>query len=261
MYQIVKDLDHQARNIQWLEFELSNNCQYARVHTWCPRFRDDRPLIFLRSRIVHEVVQFFKQYNFSGRVYFSGYSEPLIDPRLTELVRYTREHLPKCHIDMFTNGVACDENLLMDVFESGVDRIWLSIYTDAERERLGKIAAKIGSRRLRLQGRKIGKADVDIDDRINIYNKRGIDAPCFIPTLYYFVRNTGEVNMCPWDWKYTKVFGNLYTDSIESTLMNEDRLVANNELVNGNRRVVPVCRGCDLPTDKCVSEYRDRMRL
>lgn len=263
MYQIIKDLDHQARNIQWLEFELSNNCQYANDHKWCPRSRDNRGLVFLRSHIVRKVVEFFKQYDFSGRVYLSGYSEPLIDPRLTELVRYIKKHLPKCNIDMFTNGIACDENLLADVREAGVDCIRLSVYNQNERARLEEIVTKQNMGGVTLQGRGFGTADEDIDGRIDVYEPgiKGVGGPCYMPTLYYFVRNNGDVNMCFWDWKYTQVFGNLYNDSVENTLMNDLRLGINCELVNENRQVVPVCKACGLPSYRCAREYKDRMKL
>lgn len=261
MYQIIRNLDHQAYNIQWLEFELSNNCQYADKHHWCPRSHDTRPLVFLRSYIVHKVVKFFKKYGFHGRVYLSGYNEPLIDPRLTDLVKYIKDQLPGCNIDMFTNGLACDENLLADVREAGADMIRLSVYDPTEQERLSKIAKKVPG--VSLIGRKIGPADDDIDPRLNVYNNegKGLQEPCYMPTLYYFVRNNGDVNMCFWDWRYTQVFGNLYHNSVADTLMSEKRLKINFELVNNNRQAIPVCSGCSLPHYRCIREYQARMKL
>ena len=263
MYQIIKNLDHQAKNIQWLEFELSNNCQCKKEHEWCPASRDNRELIFLKSSIVHKVIQFFKRYDFSGRVYFSGYSEPLIDARLVDLVKYVKRHLPKCNIDMFTNGIACDENLLTDLLEAGVDQIRLSIYNQSERERLKRIKAKVKLKGVFLQDRRIGLCRNDIDNRINVYNLegKGLKEPCYMPTLYYFVRNNGDVTMCFWDWKYTQIFGNLYKDSVEDTLLDSNRLRINYELVNNNRAAIPVCSGCGLPAERCIREYKSRMRL
>jgi MoaA/NifB/PqqE/SkfB family radical SAM enzyme len=262
MHQIIKNLDSQAQNIHWLEFELSNNCQYANTHTWCPRFHDTRELIFLRSHIIYKVIEFFKQYDFSGRVYLSGYSEPLIDPRLTDLVKYIKKQLPKCNIDMFTNGIACDENLLADIREAGVDTIRLSIYNKSERTRLNKIANKVGEGVV-IQERELAKGDIAIDERIKAYDKEtvGVGGPCYMPTLYYFVRNNGDVNMCFWDWKYTQIFGNLYTDSVEDTLMNENRLKINHELTKNNRTTIPVCKACRLPDYRCVREYLGEMKL
>ena len=250
-------LDKQAKNIQWLEFELSNNCQYRHEHKWCPLSQDTRPLTFLKTYVVHKVIQFFKKYDFAGRVYFSGYSEPLLDPRLTELVKYTKKHLPRCNIDMFTNGVACDENLLSDLIDVGVDCIRLSAYSESERQRFKSLLGK----KVMIVEREIGSRDNDIDGRMDVYSQKGIEGKCFMPTLYYFVRNNGDVNMCFWDWKYTQTFGNLYKSSVESTLLNENRLNINKELVKGNRPAIPVCDGCKLPTHKCIREYQDRMVL
>jgi MoaA/NifB/PqqE/SkfB family radical SAM enzyme len=261
MHKIIRDLDHQAKNIHWLEFELSNNCQYANEHKWCPRYFDKRPITFLQSRIVHKVVEFFKPYNFHGRVFLSGYSEPLLDPRLIDLVKYIKANLPHCHILMFTNGIACDENLLTDLHQAGVERIMLSIYSTKELKRLEPIAQRSPATIMR--HRVIGSADDDIDNRINVYNEgtKGVGGPCYMPTLYYFVRNNGDVNMCFWDWKYTQIFGNLYHNSVEETLMNEERLMINRELVNSNRSVLPVCNACQLPDYRCTREYCKEMIL
>lgn len=262
MYPIIKDLSHQAKNIHWLEFELSNNCQYATEHKWCPRHQDKRELTFLSSSIIYKVIEFFKHHAFSGIIYLSGYSEPLIDPRLTDLVKYIKRQLPNSLILMFTNGIACDENLLNDVHAAGVDRIMLSVYNQKENRRLGKIANNVPCASLwpRLQMSNTGH---DIDDRLNAYNEntKGIGGPCYMPSLYYFVRNNGDVNMCFWDWRYTQVFGNLYKDSVEATLMDENRLAINFQLVNDNRNVTPVCKACQLPHDRCTREYRKNLIL
>ena len=254
-HKITRDLSHQAKNIHRLEFELSNNCQYADKHKWCPLSKDDRGFVFLASDIVRKVVDFFKRFDFYGIVYLSGYSEPLIDPRLIDLVKYVKSNLPRARIFMFSNGVACDEHLLGDVMAAGVEVIKLSVYDKKEYARLAPIAAKV--RGVMLQPRVIGPKDDNIDTRIKAYDTdtKGIKDYCLMPTLYYFVRNNGDVTMCFWDWKYTQKFGNLYTDSVESTIMNEDRLRINSELVDGNRDVLPVCKACQLPGYKCTREY------
>jgi len=261
MHDIIYDSEHQAKNIHWLEFELSNNCQYANEHKWCPRYYDKRDLTFLSSKIIYKVVEFFKQYDFFGRVFLSGYSEPTIDPRLIDIVKYIKRELPKAQICMFSNGIACDEVVLREVIEAGVSWIKLSTYNKKERKRLSAIASKVPG--VMLIPRKIGGADDDIDPRIYAYDKGviGCGGPCYMPTLYYFVRNNGDVNMCFWDWKYTQVFGNLYNDSVESTLMNKRRLEINRELVNGNRAYLDVCNACKLPHYRCTREYREHMKL
>jgi len=268
MYQIINNLDHQARNIQWLEFELSNNCQYSEKHPWCPRYYDKRSLIFLKTEIIHKVIQFFKQYNFSGRIYLSGYSEPLIDPRLIDIVKYIKSQLPLCNIDMFTNGLAADENLLYDVLDAGVDSIRLSLYSESEHTRLKKIVEKVNKGPIYFHPRynkqiTDDSAGEDIDGRLKVYDNegRGINEPCFIPTMYYFVRNNADINMCFWDWKYTQIFGNLYKNTVEETLLNKNRLEINYKLINNMRKDIPVCSGCKMPAQRCISEYCNKMIL
>lgn len=271
MYQIIRDLDFQARNIQWLEFELSNNCQYSNAHKWCPASLDERGLIFLRSTIVKKVVDFFSLYDFSGMIYLSGYSEPLIDPRFLYLVDYIRRKLPKSNINMYTNCIALDENILLDVLDVGVNIVRLSLYSLKEEFRVLSILRKSGlygdprisiHKRYDKQVTNVGSGE-DIDVRLNVYDEPGsaLSEPCYIPSMYYFVRNNGDVNMCFWDWKYTQVFGNLYENSVEDTIMNQNRLNINHSLVNNNRNGIPVCSGCKLPAGRCIMEYGNRLKL
>ena len=72
MHKIIRNIEHQAKNIHRLEFELSNNCQYSDAHKWCPLSRDERGPVFLGSKIVHKVVDFFQRFDFYGIVYLSG---------------------------------------------------------------------------------------------------------------------------------------------------------------------------------------------
>jgi len=204
---------------------------------------------------VHKVVDFFQRFDFYGIVYLSGYSEPLLDPRLIDLIKYIKHHLPRARVFMFTNGVACDEHLLEDIVGAGVEQLKISVYDIKERKRLAPIAAKVKG--VMLRPRVIGPGDDDIDGRISIYDEGtvGVGGPCYMPTLFYFVRNNGDANMCNWDWKCTQVFGNLYEDSVEDTLMNNRRLEINYALVNGDRGITPVCRACQLPHYRCTREY------
>jgi len=206
-------------------------------------------------------VDFFQRFDFYGIVYLSGYSEPLLDPRLIDLIKYIKAHLPRARVFMFSNGVACDENVLLDVIGAGVEVLKLSVYDENEHKRLAPIADRVKG--VMLRPRSIGPADDDIDGRIKIYDEgtKGVGGPCYMPTLYYFVRNNGDANMCNWDWRYTKVFGNLYRDSVEATLMNNERLEINYNLVNDNRVAIPVCSACQLPHYRCTREYIDKVVL
>lgn len=261
-----KLLDFHAKNIQWLEFELSNQCNYKNIHKWCPLYYDKRHPIFLSTSIIEKTVQFFKRYNFSGRIYLSGYSEPLIDPRLISLIKYIKQELPFSNIDMFTNGTFADEYLLQDVINTGVDTIRLSIYNEEENIRLRNIVSKVSGHIL-FHPRNLtsvpGGTGEDIDDRLKIYDNvgNGLIEPCYMPSLYYFVRNNGDVNMCFMDWKYTEIFGNLYNNSIEETLLNENRLNIIENLLNNKRKNISVCSGCNLPAERCIQEYKSRLKF
>jgi len=225
--------------------------------------------MFLSASILEKVVEFLKKYDFSGLFYLSGYDEPLSDPRMSEFVRYVKKSLPKCTIGMFTNGKLLDSRMMREIVEAGVDVLRLSIYSKSEHERLIKEHASSGVNNVCFHPRYDKAvtdegAGEDMDDRIHNYDFPGtcLQEPCYMPVMYYFVRNTGEVHMCFRDWQYDETFGNLYTDSVEDTLVHPRRIEIINTLVyDRDRMKIPVCSGCRLPVMRCVSEYCGRMNI
>lgn len=248
-------LDKEARNIQFLEFELNNQCQYAESHYWCPRNRlKTEPFVELKTSVIEKVISFFKQYDFSGSVYFSIYNEPLLDNRLMDLIRYTKKELPKCKIQIYTNGLLLDQNKANELRSAGLDVIRVSVYHAKPPEISG---AQYCNRLF------LAPDDQGYDGRIDIYDRMlNLNEPCYMPIQYYCINCHGDVMMCWDEWKGILNFGNLYKDSVEVTLTNPRRLNIIETLKNGNRRSIEVgCSGCDRPTWMCLQEYKDRLVL
>lgn len=244
-------VEFQARNIQFLEFELNNQCQYTKIHTWCPRNRlGNEPEIFLSTDIIKDVINYFKKYDFSGSVYFSIYNEPLLDNRLMGLIKYTKEQLPKCTIQMYTNGLLLSQEKAQSLIDAGLDILRISNYGNAP-----QIPGAIYADRLQL-----APNDSGYDDRINIYDKKAnCNDPCYMPMQYFCINCNGFVMLCWDDWKNTCSIGNLNDYTIDDILLSKIRLDKIEQLKSGERQ--GVCSGCDRPTEMCISEYRGRLKL
>ena len=254
-------LDFQAKNIQFLEFELSNQCQFTKAHTWCPRSKlGNTPVKVLSTDVIDKVLKFFKAYSFSGTVYFSIYNEPLLDNRIFDLISKVKAELG-CTVQMYTNGILADLPNVVKLFVSGLDILRVSIYSRQQQQEVEAIHRQLPCNILPAMRLECSpKNDQGWDDRIGIYDRNlGCKSPCYMPMQYYLVNCSGEVMLCWDDWKSTVTFGNLYVDSVEDTLIHQVRLSAIEALKRGER--IGVCAGCDRPTWMCLQEYRSRLVL
>lgn len=258
-------LEFEARNVQFLEFELNNQCQLARCHEWCPRnVLGCQPLVVLDEHAIAHVTEFFRQYDFSGTVYFSIYSEPLLDERLPYLISYVRRMLPKCLVQMYTNGIALTETTAEKLAKAGLGMLRLSVYKETSGLMLNG-ALEI----LRKAGVYIAPIDRFApvsysgngwDERLGIYDRDlGCKAPCYMPIQYFCVNCHGDLMLCWDDWRSTTTYGNVVTQPVEDVLMNPARLEKIAALKRGERE--GVCKGCARPTELCISEYRGRLKL
>jgi len=262
---ITSSLEFEARNVQWLEFELSNQCHLMPLHTWCPRhLLGSLPEISLATTAIENTVQFFKGYDFAGSVYFSIYNEPLLDPRIYDLIRYVRKELPNCLVQMFTNCVLLNDQTATALAESGLGLIRLSIYPELAGHNFEPLMAKL--RQLGVNAAPVDRSQCisysgyGYDERIGIYGRNLQNrTPCYMPIQYFLINCHGDVMLCWDDWKPTITFGNVNRDSIADILMNPQRLTLLAALKEGKRD--GVCAGCARPTELCISEYRGRLRL
>jgi len=60
-------------------------------------------------------------------------NEPLMDNRLPDFIRYTRERLPKVNIGFSTNGQLLEGDLAERLLDSGVNEIWVNFCGNTEK--------------------------------------------------------------------------------------------------------------------------------
>jgi hypothetical protein len=259
------DLDFEARNIQFLEFELSNQCQLAGRHPWCPRHAlGTAPLTLLPTRAIERVGRFFAGYDFAGTVYLSIYNEPLLDERTPDLIAYVRRMMPRCLVQMYSNGLALTPDLARRLVAAGLGMFRLSVYAET-RGRVNPAALDV------LAAGGVYLAPIERagpqsygaggwDERLGIYDRdAGCRAPCYMPIQYLCFNCRGDAMLCWDDWQCRETYGNALYDTVSSILLHPARLAKLAALKAGRRE--GVCRGCARPTELCISEYRDRLRL
>ena len=116
------------------EIEISESGTCNRSCSFCPRsapgFEDKKEFI---SNILHEkLCRELKELSYKGTIRYSGFVEPLIDKNIYYLIDMARKYLPKCNIEMVTNGDPLNLKRLNKLFENGLNRILISAYDGKE---------------------------------------------------------------------------------------------------------------------------------
>src|SRR4051812_36392122 len=112
--------------------ELSNLCNYSRLHSKCPAHEVRGPEILPSAAVADVIDTMAGQYYGVGKfLAFHVYNEPLLDPRLFKFVEYARSRLPRINIILWSNGWYLYEVIAEELARAGVTHFMVSAYSDA----------------------------------------------------------------------------------------------------------------------------------
>jgi len=218
--------------------QLSNFCNLATFHEKCPLhlqwsspFCVDQPTM-LPTQIVMHLLDTLAKWNYAGDIGFSIYNEPLMDPRLCHFVYTAKTTIPEAQITIWTNGVFLTREFAEELHELGVHQLVISPYENVvsflERFRgLSYVTFTSGL----------------LDGRLTLYTRKinNHGKPCGAPLRQVVINCHGHVGLCCMDWKWSRTFGDLRTESLEQILTKLEVLQLYNKLQLGIRDDYPCC--------------------
>ena len=225
-------------DIPRVTLELSNLCNYSEKHTKCPTGRTDEVCILPLS-IIKSVITDLKISNWGNNrtICFHVYNEPTIDPRLYWLIEYVCKELPSIKPLLFTNGWYMNENLMKELFNIGLDKMLITLYTNRETEKLVPLSKKF-------PGISFHKAVLK-DSLLNPGDGPPFYKRCHAPLCDLTIRSSGNVGLCCLDYDETVVFGNLYKDSLLDVMFREYKKMKRlRDRLTRRKRDLPVCKLC-----------------
>ncbi len=86
--------------------------------------------------VYHKLIDELAEVNFEGRISPHFYGEPLIDKRLTVLMKYTRKKLPKAKLVLTTNGDALSIKKFYELTSTGVDNFRITQHGESMSENM-----------------------------------------------------------------------------------------------------------------------------
>ncbi|MBM4289065.1 MAG: radical SAM protein [Deltaproteobacteria bacterium] len=112
------------------------NIIYIETHNRCTRRcwfckfgqeRQDSSSRILEDGLIEKIADNLHKLNFRGRITPAETNEPLLDPRMVEIIRLFRAKCPEAFISMASNGDLLTEELFRSMVAAGLDGLCLTL--------------------------------------------------------------------------------------------------------------------------------------
>ena len=119
------------------EVEISESGMCNRKCSFCPRSDPNYPHKneFISFDLHKKLCDELAEVSYSGLIIYSGFVEPMLDKNIYRLINYAKTKIPKSRVEMISNGDALNEKRLKKLYDSGLDRLQISLYDGEEQHR------------------------------------------------------------------------------------------------------------------------------
>ena len=236
----------------WIDISLTELCN--RVCSFCPRADKDfypNQNLHLDLTLASKVASELREIGYKGGVVFCGYGEPMLHPRIFEVVRC----FDGVRVELVTNGDRLSNTIISELFEAGLNFLCVSLYDGPHQVEVFNdmfLAAGISPDKFILRDRWHSEAD---SFGLKLTNRAGtlsqgpridpyIDKPCYYSAYSLTLDWNGDVLMCVQDWSKKVKFGNINAASLESVWRSKRVATNRAKLILGDRSSAP-CNVCN----------------
>jgi radical SAM protein with 4Fe4S-binding SPASM domain len=232
------------------------------VCSFCPRSDPNYLDIkeFINPELHKKLCTELAELNFSGTLRYSGFVEPLLDVNIFNLLKDARALLKEANLAMVTNGDVLNTNRLMQLFQSGLNKLFISVYDgpkDVKKFIKMRSKAKLTNEEVIIRDRSLPP---EKDFGLTISNRAGmlknavhkilplnkkLNHSCYYPGYTFFMDYNGDVLMCAHDWGKKRILGNLMKKSFLEIWTSQIAKISRKKLNNGDRGFSP-CNVCDV---------------
>ncbi len=245
-----------------VEFNIAGNCN--RNCSFCPVSNPEiykKTNEFLAINLFEKIISDLKDINYSGKILFSAFSEPLLHKQIDKLIFIAKNNLPNSRIEIVSNGDLLTEKKLKQLYESGLDTINISLYDGKEQiDKFKNMSKDLPEDFVVLRRRyyEDGNFGITISNRTglidsNLFRDRNENAifelplkeKCYYPFYMILVDYNGDLLLCPHDWSKKAIIGNLITENIIELWKSKKLESIRKSLSKSNRNFEP-CKSCDV---------------
>lgn len=236
-----------------IEIETRTRCNSSCSFCGASILHDKRPDIRMPDELLDKIFAELGAMQFKGMVRFFGNNEPLLDPRLPELIRKVKAASPECSVEVQTNGLKLNPRIGRELLEAGLDVLFINNYSDegqlhnGVRAFLKETAHDYPNAEIMVSLRQMTE---DLNNRAGTAPnaealKKPLPLPCMLPFSDLVVTADGRVAICCQDLEFQEVMGNLNAQSLLEVWNGDHFNRIRAGLMKGDRSVSEFCKGCD----------------
>ncbi|MCX7999158.1 MAG: radical SAM protein [Leptospiraceae bacterium] len=236
------------------DIELTTRCNKS---CWmCPRVFLTRKKEDMKEKVFEHLVEWLP---FHANVFFAGFGEPTLHSKLSSYVKKLSQK--NISTAVITNGKKLNENLIFELFESGLNKLEISFILPEEEEFMfdflknqlskfqDKVVVVLILSEIDLQIERIIAFLKDMNytvDYKKVHNRGGylyhieksflVSCGTFFKVTYINVR--GEIQICSNDINNLNCIGNIFTMSFEDVLSYKRKFL-------GIRNISNLCSYCN----------------
>jgi len=180
--------------------------------------------------------------DYAGRITLYLMNEPFLDDRLHRFIKYARDACPKARVNISTNGVIPDWDLMDKMFHFGLSDCDISCYTE-----------EIKGKWVNYHRNKKNLCRIERPEDWGFYNRGGnipgvgrnaIGGYCERPFIQMYINAWGEAVLCCSDYKREVVMGDVNKNTLMEIWHNDKYKLYREHLEQGKRDLL-LCKTCN----------------
>jgi radical SAM protein with 4Fe4S-binding SPASM domain len=234
-----------------IQIETINRCNGT--CSFCPvnKYVDTRKMKKMELTLYKKILQDLANLEYKGRIALYSNNEPLLDDRILEFAKMTKEILPECYLYIYTNGTLMTRELCMELVKY-MDSIIIDNYNDdlELNENIKEIYDMCQNvpeldNKIEIHLRKVNEVLYTRGGQSpNNSKKKERNYPCMLPFSQMVIRPDGGVSLCCSDALGKMTLGNANEQTIEEIWNSSKYSEIRNKIVT-DIRSIELCKYCD----------------
>lgn len=232
-----------------VEIEINSACN--RKCSYCPNSVSKRVESGeMEEQTFVRIMDQLREYDYSGKIAFEFYNEPLLSKNFFNFTKMTKKKLPKATVVLYSNGTKITSvEKFREIKNAGVDYFYITKHENEENYKFDEVFDKLNPEDL---------AGVEYRrfDEIDLYNRGGIleeitsnqdrsKYPCSIPSVNLTITLKGNVVSCFEDYNQNFILGNVHETHVIDIWNSKEFKKFREDLRSGDRHLYENCKSCD----------------
>lgn len=236
--------------IDLMTTELCNlTCEF------CPRANGYPNLnLHMDLKIIEKIGSDLSNNYYQNRILYSGFGESLLYNHLTESIKLFKKYMPwQENIHMVTNGDRLTYDKTVELFDAGLNKLFVSMYEGPEQEdKFRELFNTVGLSEDNFILQHYYKPPKENYGFLHLSNRAGYlfdqnlpTTGCNVPFYAMHIHWDGDVLLCSHDWEKKQVMGNVMEASVQDIWLKSQKLWQFRQELTESRRCHP-CNKCNI---------------